>query len=268
QHRHDPHARVGGLLDARRQGHGAARPRAHARGAGQAVGDRAQGGHRRARRGERVRGRGRAARGGRPARGGGGRGARDGQVGEGREAETGASAEGPQALRGGRPRRHDAHRQPLRSQAIVPSFCYDFALVSDVIESATQLLMLAEERELAGKTMRNVVAPGCGLAGADLDSVSFERVSLERANLSDVRLEHASLRSVDLTGVDFEGALFHRVRAYDNTLLTEARMARCEIRRCELGPNLRMPKADLSRAKIQGTTFRQVELYGASFKNA
>jgi fluoroquinolone resistance protein len=140
--------------------------------------------------------------------------------------------------------------------------------VSDVIESATQLLMLAEERELAGKTMRNVVAPGCGLSGADLDSVTFERVSLERANLSNSRLEHASLRSVDLTGVDFEGSLFHRVRAYDNTIMTEARLVGCEIRRCELGPNLRMPKADFTRAKVQGTTFRQVELYGANFKNA
>jgi uncharacterized protein YjbI with pentapeptide repeats len=140
--------------------------------------------------------------------------------------------------------------------------------MSDVIESATQLLMLAEDKELSGKTMRNVVAPGCGLAGADLDSVTLERVSLERGNLSNVRLEHASLRSVDLTGVDLERALLHRVRAYDNTIMTEARMAACEIRRCELGPNLRMPKADLSRSKIQGTTFRQAELYGATFKNA
>ena len=40
----------------------------------------------------------------------------------------------------------------------------------DVIESPTQLVMCAEDKELAGKILRGVVAPNAFLASADLDS--------------------------------------------------------------------------------------------------
>ncbi len=138
---------------------------------------------------------------------------------------------------------------------------------ADVIESPTQLRMLAEDKELAGKTLRGLVAPRAALADADLDSVVMERVGLVEADLTGVRLEHAQLRSVEMARAHFGRALLHRVRAHDCDF-TEIDLSGAELRRCELGPQLRMPKAKLVGAKIQGTTFRAVELYGANFTNA
>jgi uncharacterized protein YjbI with pentapeptide repeats len=138
-----------------------------------------------------------------------------------------------------------------------------------IIESVTQLRMLAADGELAGKTVRGLTAVPLQLAlrGADLDSVTMERVALIEADLSNARLEHAVLRSVDLTGASFEGALLHRVRATD-TQIIRGNFTGAEIRRCELGPNLPMHSAIFVSAKIQATTFRQVELARSNFKNA
>jgi uncharacterized protein YjbI with pentapeptide repeats len=139
----------------------------------------------------------------------------------------------------------------------------------EVIESPTQLRMLAADGELAGKTLRGPwAAPGVSLENADLDSVSVERVGLAEANLAGVRLEHATLKSVDLTGAVLTGALLHRVRAFDNTRLTRADLSGVEMRRCDLGPQLWMEGAIFTGAKIQGSTFNAVELARASFKNA
>ena len=139
----------------------------------------------------------------------------------------------------------------------------------DVVESVTQLRNLAADGELAGKTVRGLTAVPQRLAlrDVDLDSVTLERVALIEADLSNVRLEHAVLKSVDLTGASFQGALLHRVRASD-TQIIRGNFTGAEIRRCELGPNLPMQSANLTSAKIQATTFRQVELSRAVFKNA
>jgi uncharacterized protein YjbI with pentapeptide repeats len=136
-----------------------------------------------------------------------------------------------------------------------------------VIESPVQLRMAADDKELAGRTMRGLVAPGAFLAGADLDSVRMERVGFAEADLTNVRLEHAELRSVELVRAQMDGSLLHRVSAHDCDF-TELSLAGAELRRCELGPHLRMARASFVGAKIQGTTFRAVELYGANFRNA
>ena len=138
-----------------------------------------------------------------------------------------------------------------------------------VVETAHQLKMLAADHQLAGKTLRGPwAAPGAGLSGRDLDSVTMDKVGLAEADLSNVRLEHATLKSVDLTGARFEGSLLHRVRAYDNTRMTRAALNGADIRRCEFGPHLFMEGATFRGAKIQNTTFRAVELVRASFRNA
>src|SRR6266545_2555096 len=138
----------------------------------------------------------------------------------------------------------------------------------EVVESSTQLRMLADDREIAGKTLRDFVAPRCGLANADLDSITVERVGLSGANLSNVRLEHAVLKSVDLTSATLEASLLHRVRAFDNTQLRSANLVGVELRRCELGPNLFMEGCDLTGSKIQATTFHAVSLSRAVLRNA
>ncbi len=140
--------------------------------------------------------------------------------------------------------------------------------MSDVIESQTQLRMLLEENEVAGKTLRDFVAPGMGCSGADLDSVTIERVGFPEGNLSDVRLEHAKLKSVDLTGASLVGALLNQLNAYDNTQLRGADLSGATIHRCNLGPNLWMERCNLTGAKLQGTTFNAVELQRACFRNA
>jgi uncharacterized protein YjbI with pentapeptide repeats len=140
--------------------------------------------------------------------------------------------------------------------------------MSDVIESHTQLRMLLDDNEVAGKTLRGFVAPRFGASGADLDSVTFERVGMAEADLTNVRLEHATLKSVDLTRAMFEGSLLHRVKAYDNTQVRGADLRGVEIRRCDLGPNLWMESCNFTGAKIQATNFSAVDLQRAVFKNA
>jgi len=97
--------------------------------------------------------------------------------------------------------------------------------------------------------------------------VKMHRVGFQEADLTNARLEHAELRSVEMIRAQLDGALLHRVNAHDCDF-TEIGLQGAELRRCELGPQLRMPKAKLVGAKIQATTFRAVELYGANFRNA
>ena len=139
--------------------------------------------------------------------------------------------------------------------------------MSDVIESSTQLRILAEEKDLVGKTLRDLVAPRVGLSDADLDGVTMERVGLVDGNLAGARLENASLKSVDLTRARFVGAIWYRVRATECDF-TQLSLEGAEIRHCELGPNVRGQRISFERAKIQGSSFNRMDLYGASFKHA
>jgi len=135
-----------------------------------------------------------------------------------------------------------------------------------VVQSRVQLERLVAENELAGRTLSGFAAPSVGLRGSDLDGVTIDRVDLREADGDEARLEQAELRQVDGRRSRWHGALWHRVRGRDNDF-TEVDLAGAQLLRCDLGP-MRMARASLRGARIQGTTFRETELYSSDLHQA
>jgi uncharacterized protein YjbI with pentapeptide repeats len=135
-----------------------------------------------------------------------------------------------------------------------------------VVQSRVQFERLIAEDELAGRTISGFAAPSIGMRSIDLDGVTLERLDLRGADGDESRLERAELKQSDFRTSQWRGALWHRVRAKDCDL-TELDFTGSQMLRCELGP-VRMARIRFHRARIQGTTFKESELYSADFANA
>ncbi len=132
--------------------------------------------------------------------------------------------------------------------------------------SRVQLERLAAQDELTGRTISGFAAKSVGLRGADLDGVTLDQLDLQDADADEARLEHAQLRLTDARRSRWHGGLWNRVQARDCDL-TEVDLTGAQVLRCELGP-VRMARACFRSARIQGTTFKETELYAADFTRA
>jgi len=142
----------------------------------------------------------------------------------------------------------------------------DTSADAGVVQSRVQLERLVAEDELVGRTIAGFAAPSVGMRDIDLDGVTIDRLDLRGADADESRLERAELKMTDLRTSQWRGALWHRVRAKDCDL-TELDFTGAQLLRCDLGP-VRMARVRFHRAKIQGTTFKESELYSADFAAA
>ena len=135
-----------------------------------------------------------------------------------------------------------------------------------VVQSRVQLERLVAEDELAGRTIAGFAAQSVLLRALDLDGVSIDKLDLRNADGDDTRLERAQLQLSDLRQSSWKGALWHRVAAKDCDM-TEIDLTGAQVLRCTFGP-VRMARAKFHRAKVQGTSFTDSELYSADFASA
>jgi uncharacterized protein YjbI with pentapeptide repeats len=156
--------------------------------------------------------------------------------------------------------------------------------------------LLEEEEDPGRRRVRDAVANGESLAGADLSGADLSGLDLleldlsgailVRANLSGARLERcrldgavlveaelsmASFDGCSLVEADLTGARAHRVRAYECELddaaiggsyLREARLSSCRLRRAE------MAESDLTEAELRGCVLDEADLSGCVLERA
>lgn len=125
---------------------------------------------------------------------------------------------------------------------------------------------LAAGQGLAGAELHKADLPGMDLAGKDLQEAELTGASLRKARLAGANLTGADLSGADLTEADLSGAI---LEAAD---LTGAKLSKAILKKAKLDgaefEKASLAEADLDEAEGAGASFYKADLTGAKLRKA